>query len=103
MNRCSTALRLFSVCATLALTPTGCHSVPKRDALEAKNSEVDASGVKSAEAASTAAAKATPAELTAIMNEVQQLGALDPAAQNALIEDLKKTDPALWPQLMQTF
>jgi len=37
------------------------------------------------------------------MSEVQQLGSLDPAAQNALLEDLKKTDPALWPQLVQTF
>ena len=46
---------------------------------------------------------ATPAELAAIMAEVQQLGTLDPAAQNALLEDLKRTDPALWPQLVQTF
>ncbi|HZZ30005.1 MAG TPA: hypothetical protein VFE46_18560 [Pirellulales bacterium] len=46
---------------------------------------------------------ATPAELAAIMAEVQQLGTLDPAAQNALLEDLKKTDPSLWPQLVQTF
>ncbi len=53
--------------------------------------------------ASQNANSATPAELTAILNEVQQLGALDPQAQNALLEDLKKTDPALWPQLVQTF
>src|SRR5205823_1945417 len=26
-----------------------------------------------------------------------------PQAQNALLGDLKKTDPALWPQLVQTF
>ncbi len=45
----------------------------------------------------------TPAELSAILSEVQQLGALDPQAQNALLEDLKKTDPSLWPQLVQTF
>jgi hypothetical protein len=31
------------------------------------------------------------------------VGALDPQAQNALLEDLKRTDPALWPQLVQTF
>jgi hypothetical protein len=48
-------------------------------------------------------AKATPAELAAILTEVQQVGALDPQAQNALLEDLKRTDPALWPQLVQTF
>jgi hypothetical protein len=53
--------------------------------------------------AATNSTNATPAELAAILNEVQQLGALDPEAQNALLEDLKKTDPALWPQLVQTF
>ncbi|HEY2826105.1 MAG TPA: hypothetical protein VGJ04_00775 [Pirellulales bacterium] len=51
----------------------------------------------------SAVAAATPAEMAAIMTEVQQLGAVDPAAQNALLEDLKKTDPSLWPQLVQTF
>jgi hypothetical protein len=49
------------------------------------------------------ASTATPAQLAEIMAEVQQLGALDPAAQNALLDDLKKTDPSLWPQLVQTF
>ena len=48
-------------------------------------------------------AAATPAELAAVMASVQDLGAVDPVAQNALLEDLKKTDPSLWPQLVQTF
>ncbi len=46
---------------------------------------------------------ATPAQTAAILAEVQQLGTVDPAAQNALLEDMKKTDPSLWPQLVQTF
>jgi hypothetical protein len=54
-------------------------------------------------AANGATSTATPAELAAILDQVQQLGALDPAAQSALLEDLKKTDPSLWPQLVQTF
>jgi len=46
---------------------------------------------------------AAPADTAAILAEVQQLGTVDPAAQNALLEDMKKTDPSLWPQLVQTF
>ena len=38
-----------------------------------------------------------------IMEELRQLGSLDPAAQNKLMEDLKQTDPALWPLVMQQF
>ena len=38
-----------------------------------------------------------------IMEELRQLGTLDPAAQNKLMEDLKQTDPALWPLVMQQF
>src|SRR3972149_2681149 len=38
-----------------------------------------------------------------IMDELRQIGALDPAAENKLIEDLKQTDPTLWPLVMQQF
>jgi hypothetical protein len=38
-----------------------------------------------------------------IMEELRQLGTLDPVAQNKLMEDLKQTDPALWPLVMQQF
>jgi hypothetical protein len=38
-----------------------------------------------------------------IMAELHQLGALDPAAQNKLMDDLRQTDPALWPLVMQQF
>ena len=37
------------------------------------------------------------------MEELRQLGTLDPAAQNKLMDDLKQTDPALWPLVMQQF
>jgi len=42
-------------------------------------------------------------DLAAIMAELQSLGAIDPAMQNQLMEDLKQTDPALWPGLVQSF
>src|SRR5262245_61129864 len=54
--------------------------------------------------ASTPATAATPpVEFATILAEIQQLGASDPAAQSALLEDMKRTDPTLWPQLVQTF
>ncbi|HEY2761225.1 MAG TPA: hypothetical protein VGI75_10785, partial [Pirellulales bacterium] len=94
-------LRLQFACAMIALCATGCNLLPKHhDDEKAKEiAAADAAAAKAAEAAKSTSST-TPAEMTAILAEVQQLGALDPAAQNALIEDLKKTDPALWPQLM---
>ena len=37
------------------------------------------------------------------MAELQQMGALDPAARDSLMADLKQTDPALWPLMIQQF
>ena len=37
------------------------------------------------------------------MAELQQMGTLDPAARESLMADLKQTDPALWPLMMQQF
>jgi hypothetical protein len=38
-----------------------------------------------------------------VMGELQQLGALDPAAQAALVADLRQTDPAWWPMVVEQF
>ena len=46
---------------------------------------------------------ATDADLQKIAAELQALGTVDPATQNQLLADLRQTDPALWPMLMQTF
>jgi hypothetical protein len=35
------------------------------------------------------------------MGEVRQLGVLDPEEQNRLLEDLRQTDPALWPMMVR--
>lgn len=45
----------------------------------------------------------TPEQLHALMKELQQLALLDPEAQKLLMEDLAKTDPALWKPLMERF
>lgn len=44
-----------------------------------------------------------PNALANIIAELQTLGAIDPDVQNQLMDDLKRTDPALWPALMQSF
>ena len=37
------------------------------------------------------------------MAELQQVGSVDPAAQEQLMQDLRNSDPAIWPLVMQQF
>ena len=46
---------------------------------------------------------ADPRQLAALIDEVQSLGALDPEAQRALLNNLKQCDPKLWPQMVRQF
>jgi len=46
---------------------------------------------------------ADPKALAAVIAELQTLGAIDREAQDRLMDDLKNTDPALWPQLLEYF
>src|SRR5262245_14860446 len=55
------------------------------------------------EQSSISSSAASPAATSAALAEVQQLGFVDPQAQQALLEEIKKTDPSLWPQLVQVF
>jgi hypothetical protein len=43
------------------------------------------------------------AALDATIAELRKLGAIDPAAEEQLRADLRQTDPALWPRLLQYF
>lgn len=38
-----------------------------------------------------------------VIAELEALGPIDPAVQQQLLADLRQTDPALWPMMMQTF
>lgn len=38
-----------------------------------------------------------------VLAEIRQAGALDPASQQKLIEDLQQADPTLWPLMVQQF
>jgi len=44
-----------------------------------------------------------PRVLDDVLAELAALGPLQPEAQQRLIDDLRKTDPAYWPMLVQTF
>jgi hypothetical protein len=43
------------------------------------------------------------AQYQAVMAELAQLGPLDPADQDRLLDDLRQSDPSIWPLVMQQF
>jgi len=49
------------------------------------------------------ATSADPRAMSKVLDELQVVGELDPAAQAKLLEDLKRTDPSLWPLVVQQF
>ncbi len=49
------------------------------------------------------ASPADPQALADVLAELAAMGALEPEAQQRLIEDLRTTDPALWPGVIETF
>lgn len=49
------------------------------------------------------AANADPQALADVLAELAAVGALEPEAQKRLVDDLRATDPALWPGVVQTF
>ena len=85
----------------------GCASAPRPPA----GSSAQAAATQGVEPAapappipeSTAQAGSQPASMQEVMAELQQLGDLDPAAQGKLLADLRETDPALWPLVLQQF
>jgi hypothetical protein len=59
----------------------------------------------SALASRLAAAKPAPdpQALHEVVTELQAVGAVDPAAQAKLLQDLERTNPSLWPEVLQAF
>ncbi len=71
-------------------------------ALEGERSLPDRS--VSPAAASPQGPNAVDAEaIQEVLADLNELGALDPAARDRLMEDLRQTDPALWPLLVRQF
>ena len=79
--------------AGCTMPPWGWHAnPPPKDAKSASSTPPKSSG-----------SQADAQALQQVMNELQQVGALDPVAQDKLMADLKQVDPSLWPMVLQTF
>lgn len=112
--------RLLPITMLLGLTLSGCTvspwsadspwlaGGPKTEppaAVKKSETPKDASHASAA----TVAAKAQGPELPnahtmqTIMAELHDLGAVDPQARDRLMEDLRQTDPSLWPLVMEQF
>src|SRR5437868_2596592 len=92
MSRDRLPLR-FMIAAAIGLL-CGCSTMHERAST--------ATGYNESAGAGSANTPAAPSMAAAIA-DVQQLGLEDPQAQQALLEEMKKTDPSLWPQLVQVF
>jgi hypothetical protein len=78
---------------------------PQTSAPDSTRNQANQPGTPAAVASSaqpTGAAQ-SPAEPTELLALVQSLQTLSPAEQNQLLQDLKQTDPKLWPLVTQQF
>ncbi len=80
---------------------------PATDAAGASSTLVRQGSAKAdAIAAGPSSRRQQPADSQALfdaLHELQVIGAIDVATQQRMIADLKQTDPALWPQLLQYY
>lgn len=102
--------RTIGLAVASIVLAAGCSSSPwsagRSASKEAGAPSAQAASLPATEpqAAQTALAdKPDPQALREVMAELQQLGALDPAAQEKLMADLSSTDPAIWPLVVQQF
>jgi hypothetical protein len=95
------SLTITAVFVGLALS--GCASLPWTAAPSSPAAPNTPAPI--AQTADTAPAPTQPDAQTMqqVMAELQQLGPVDPAVQNQLMEDLRRSDPSLWPLVMQQF
>lgn len=79
-------------------------SGPATDGSPPASSQASEGAASRPAAASAASAKSPdPRVLDDVLAELATLGPMQPEAQQRLIDDLRKTDPAYWPMLVQTF
>jgi hypothetical protein len=97
------SLPLIAVLALAALS--GC-AAPPWSAGKCESAPPPASAIGKPIAASASAAAPGGSDeqrLQAVMADLAQLGPLDPADQDRLLEDLRQSDPSLWPLVLQQF
>jgi hypothetical protein len=81
----------------------GCASVPWPFTNWTHAGSEQSVAKSSAAAPKSSATAANADSLKEVMAELQEAGAIDPAAREELIADLKQTDPSRWPLVMQEF
>jgi hypothetical protein len=82
-----------------SLAPIGCASSPWSSSAAKPAAAPPVAAAPPAAPVETPAP--TPQAMLAAMAELQQIGALDQAAQEQLMNDLRQTEPSLWPLLIQ--
>jgi hypothetical protein len=98
--------RLLSAIALILTGPwlCGCASSPWSAPTSALPGTLPAAQSTASPASPSAASpQPDPQKMQAVMAELRQLGALDPAAQDRLLEDLRQSDPSLWPLVIEQF
>ena len=100
----------LSLAAIALIVATGCSSSPwsagrlGQSGVAGPTAEAQSTAVSGPQVAGNATAAKPDAEgMQQVMAQLQELGALDPAAQATLMADLRQTDPAWWPMVVQQF
>ncbi|HEY2839692.1 MAG TPA: hypothetical protein VGJ26_11105, partial [Pirellulales bacterium] len=86
----------------IVLHPPGDALPPNGAAARADSNDANA-GSAMASRLATAKPAPDPRALHDMVAELQAVGAVDPAAQAQLLQDLERTNPSLWPEVMQSF
>ncbi len=100
-RNCAVILAQSLTCCLLF--STGCASVPWPFTSWTHAGSEQSAAKSSAAAPKSSGAAANADSLKEVMAELQEAGAIDPAAREELIADLKQTDPSRWPLVMQEF
>ena len=86
------------------LSLPGCASSPwstKRPVFSLKPRPAPVVAADEASPPPEAPLEADPRTMQDVVAELQELGAVDPVAQNRLLEDLRQSDPSLWPLVVR--
>lgn len=106
----------LAICALTGLVLCGCAASPWATAKKTSpaaaavssiasttgSAKTDAPGAESADVQPAAAtSNNAQQQMAEVLNELRQVGGLEPADYDQLIRDMQKTDPNLWPLLVQ--
>lgn len=76
-------------------------ATPGTSAVASTNPTVESAPAARNDAALSGSSDAAARQMTEVLDELKQIGGLEPADYDQLIRDMQKTDPTLWPLLVQ--